>query len=619
MLKFQDFIFENKSYRISFDYEGENLDFNSSTRKGIYTSIIDWLYKNGYNFKGTSLSDKILNLDEVKKLVSSSRTYRLDHFHNINNSGNYIVMNAGFDQLMANVVKMLSDMGVSKNNITISKGDDKNVVDANKTEKSNIKMTFMEAAQYVLKNNNNNPMTGFEIWEQAENLVKTSGKTPWDSMNAQMILYSENSTAKGKKKNSLFRIIEGTKPYKFVLINPDLEVQSIPDEENKYYLLGAYNKNNPEISKQYIDGGYWLNGFAVAGLDTLKEKVNEIPVGAKVAIKSSYVKNKVNPVILIKARGIVTKNYNDGTRIDVDWEKDFKPFEIIRNDVGAYRQTLHDISNKQEHIDLIWNKEDDELEDFELKPFGKFPQPFDVESELSKAQAQAQAQSDDVKFFKNFRAVQAEEEIEDFYDYVKNPFMQAICVLGESGAGKSTTVDNILQKSGHNYQFIIPSASTTGLLSQFSPSDNSYIPSRLGRMIELAYKNKDKMYTAVFDECHKTNIIEMINDELLQAISVNRNKGVRFISLDDDTRRLYPSTKEDKRGNILIPNNFGFIFISSNARVISGNPDFFNRVDLVELTKSQRSLQTVDDLNSLRKTESDDKRELVDKIVSVSE
>jgi len=485
---------------------------------------------------------------------------------------------------------------------------------------SDRKMTFVEAAQLILKQNDNEPMSSHEIWDKIEeqDLVDTKGSTPWMTLNAQMLSYSDNTNISRKKKNKIFTIV-AENPAMFILIDADSEVQPVPDEENKYYLLGAYDKNNPEISKQYIDGGYWLNGFAVAGLDTLKEKVNEIPVGAKVAIKSSYVKSKVNPVILIKARGIVTKNYNDGTRIDVDWEKDFKPFEIMRNDVGAYRQTLHDISNKEEHINLIWNKEDDEMEDFELKPFGKFPQPFDVESELSKAQAQAQAQSDDVKFFKNFRAVQAEEEIEDFYDYVKNPFMQAICVLGKSGAGKSTTIDNILQKSGHNYQFIIPSASTTGLLSQFSPSDNSYIPSRLGRMIELAYKNKDKMYTAVFDECHKTNIIEMINDELLQAISVNRNKGVRFISLDDDTRRLYPSAKEDNRGNILIPNNFGFIFISSNARVISGNPDFFNRVDLVELTKSQRSLQTVDDLNSLRKTESDDKRELVDKIVSVSE
>jgi hypothetical protein len=255
----------------------------------------------------------------------------------------------------------------------------------------------------------------------------------------------------------------------------------------------------------------------------------------------------------------------------------------------------------------------------EIRPFGKFPQPFDVEGELTKAQSQSE---EDVLSFKSFRASEPNEKPDDlmvFNLYVKNPFSQAICVLGESGAGKSTTIDNILKNSGHIYQYIIPSASTTGLLSQFSPSAGAaggYIPSRLGQMIEKAYNNKDVNYTAVFDECHKTSIIEMINDELLQSISKNRNKGVRFISLDDDTRRLYPSAQEDNRGNVLIPDNFGFIFISSNVRVISGNPDFFNRVDLIELTKEDRKLNTIDDLNQKRVIGREDKKELVNQIKS---
>lgn len=209
---------------------------------------------------------------------------------------------------------------------------------------------------------------------------------------------------------------------------------------------------------------------------------------------------------------------------------------------------------------------------------------------------------------------------EKIYDI--NPFRQAICILGKSGAGKSYTIDEILDSSNHEYEFIIPSASTTGLLSQFSPSAKEgrggYIPSRLGKMIEKAYINSDKLYTAVFDECHKSNIIEMINDELLQAISTERNKN-RFISLDDETSDLYPSKVLDKRGNIQITDNLGFIFISSNARVISGNEDFFNRVDLVELTKEGReSVKTIDDLNKLRVKDTDKKYELVSKIMSES-
>lgn len=190
-----------------------------------------------------------------------------------------------------------------------------------------------------------------------------------------------------------------------------------------------------------------------------------------------------------------------------------------------------------------------------------------------------------------------EKPIDKIKIFSKNPFRQSICVLGESGAGKSTTIRHILEFEGHEFDQIIPSASTTGLLSQFSPSRSGYIQSRLGKLIVKAFNDPTTLYTAIFDECHKSNIIEMINDELLQAISTKRNMGRRFISLDDDTSELYKGVDFD-RGNILIPDNFGFIFISSKPRIISNNTDFFNRVDLVVLTESDREMKTSDELLS---------------------
>ena len=75
----------------------------------------------------------------------------------------------------------------------------------------------------------------------------------------------------------------------------------------------------------------------------------------------------------------------------------------------------------------------------------------------------------------NFTEINVDEDeiekpIENIKIFSKNPFRQAICVLGGSGAGKSTTIENILEEEGHEFEMIIPSASTTGLLSQFSPS-----------------------------------------------------------------------------------------------------------------------------------------------------
>jgi hypothetical protein len=198
-------------------------------------------------------------------------------------------------------------------------------------------------------------------------------------------------------------------------------------------------------------------------------------------------------------------------------------------------------------------------------------------------------------------------ENEDTKIFSKNPFMQAICVLGESGAGKSVTIETILENEGHSFEFIIPTAATTGLLAQFSPSKSGYVPSRLGKMLMEASKNHQQLYTAVFDEMHKSNVIEMINDELLQAISTKRNRGRRFISLDDDTAEIYQTSElETERGNLLIPDNFGFIFISSKPRVIANNADFFNRVDIVLLKSYQEEMvETTEQLLSNKLSDED--------------
>jgi hypothetical protein len=401
IIKFNDMLLlESKSGYFSFTYKDESYKFEGKTKKGIFVDVVEWLYKNNYNFKAVKVFDSVPD------------GHRKDHYHNIGNSNNFIDIN--FIKQYQGLILMLSDFGVEK--LSISFGE----VDSDENSKENLltkKYTFVEAAQLILKQNSNKPMTSHEVWSEVESqgLLETSGKTPWDSMNSSMILYSENTTAIGKKKNSIFRIIED-RPYKFTLINPNSEVQYAPDEE-------------------------------------------------VILSPSDFIKNTEKPV--------------------------------------------------------------------------------------------------------------------------KNPFKQSICILGPSGKGKSTTTELMLEQlektEDSDFEFIIPTASTTGLLSQYSPSGR-YIKSRLGKMIMSANNNPKKLVTAVFDECHKSAVIEMINDELLQCISIRRNNGKRFISVDEETEDLYPGL-EKHRGNLLIPNNFGFIFLSSKPDVIIQNSDFFNRVDIYVLTE----------------------------------
>ena len=161
----------------------------------------------------------------------------------------------------------------------------------------------------------------------------------------------------------------------------------------------------------------------------------------------------------------------------------------------------------------------------------------------------------------------------------------AICVLGESGAGKTYRIERTLENENHISEIIIPSSSTTNLLVQYTKGE--YVLSRLGNFILKANSDKSHYYTIVFDECHK--YIEMINDELLQCISTKRNDGLRFISLDPVTDKLFSELPE-KNGRRLIPDNLGFIFISSKEAIIRDNSDFYNRVDIITINKSDRDI-----------------------------
>lgn len=117
----------------------------------------------------------------------------------------------------------------------------------------------------------------------------------------------------------------------------------------KYFLVGAFWKgNDPEdLTGTFIKEGIWKNGFE----DQLLEEVKAVPIGSNVAIKAAYVREKKIAVMMIKARGVVKSNAQDGRLLEVEWEEDFVPFEVP---IGSYiRDTIKEVTNKQ-HINAIW-------------------------------------------------------------------------------------------------------------------------------------------------------------------------------------------------------------------------------------------------------------------------
>ena len=244
------------------------------------------------------------------------------------------------------------------------------------------------------------------------------------------------------------------------------------------------------------------------------------------------------------------------------------------------------VSYKLVNINAYDKSNWDKVMDFFINYFPKFEKSLKPYiSEIPKIISE----SDEIKKVSDFKEKIVERPVINPFggESTKNSIKDtsAICVLGKSGAGKTYRIEKTLEKEGHISEVIIPSSSTTNLLVQYTKGD--YVLSRLGNLILKANSDKSHYYTIVFDECHK--YIEMINDELLQCISTKRNDGLRFISLDPVTDVLFSELPE-KNGRRIISDNLGFIFISSKEEIIRDNSDFYNRVDIITIDKSDRDI-----------------------------
>ncbi|NBU82478.1 MAG: hypothetical protein EBS55_12595, partial [Flavobacteriaceae bacterium] len=139
------------------------------------------------------------------------------------------------------------------------------------------------------------------------------------------------------------------------------------DEEShiqRFWLLGAYtslrngsnmgfsgnnevkSSNQIDRTEYFVNNGIWIHGFN----DRLKDDVNRIKIGDKVAIKSVFVKNGQS-VMRIKSIGHVTGNLKDGRTLKIDWSENFDQFNV--DFTGGYWSTISEVK-KEEHISKIW-------------------------------------------------------------------------------------------------------------------------------------------------------------------------------------------------------------------------------------------------------------------------
>lgn len=185
----------------------------------------------------------------------------------------------------------------------------------------------------------------------------TQGKTPWETVNSRMI---EDS------KKRFFRTAPGT----YALKSWGLEEDENNYYELKYAFFVSSNIGSEDLTEKFINEGYWSHNFPTK----YTKVVNELKVGDKIAIKSTYVRSKNLPfnnngmpvsVMKIKAIGTITKNHYDGHRVDVNWEKDFEPKEwCFYTNRNAMWKVINDRWEASNLLDFTFYNEDQYYNDF---------------------------------------------------------------------------------------------------------------------------------------------------------------------------------------------------------------------------------------------------------------
>ena len=116
-------------------------------------------------------------------------------------------------------------------------------------------------------------------------------------------------------------------------------------ESVSYYVLGSV-WNGEDQFERFVKNSIWENGSEDQFLDI----VNNVKVGDRVAIKSSFAREKLS-ILRVKSTGTVISNDQDGQTLRVKWDSQPPFFDL--EGFGTYRKTIQKVTG--EAIDKIFN------------------------------------------------------------------------------------------------------------------------------------------------------------------------------------------------------------------------------------------------------------------------
>ncbi len=127
-----------------------------------------------------------------------------------------------------------------------------------------------------------------------------------------------------------------------------------------YYCVGSVWEGDEQLAT-FLTEGRWENAK-----DDLTTVVEQVPVGARLASKSSFSYDGAS-VLRVKAYGTVTANGGDGYHLRVKWDNPtIEPFDLVG--LGKYRSTIQRLTNQQDIQAIFTPPAEDESRDKRLDP-----------------------------------------------------------------------------------------------------------------------------------------------------------------------------------------------------------------------------------------------------------